>query len=341
MNTTKDLESMLGDPKKAILSMTLPLIVSYLIVQINLFVDTSWCSGLGSDASSAVSSISPLYWVVAGLGTGIGVGASTAIARCLGRGENGNANSLASQTVVVTLIISLAVGPILYVLIDPLVVMIGARSISDLCSAYIVPICIMTPFIMMDGVLSGILRSEGAAKRSMLMLSSSAIVNIVLDPVLIYGMDMGLAGAGWATGLSTVVSSGIGLYLYLGGKQCITLSFKGFRFKRNEIKDVLYVGVPRATESTLISLMSLFQRIFVIACGGIAGAMFYNIPWRFVSLACVISMAVSSAMIPVCSAASVRGTSPKRRTDTGTPSGSACSACPCWPCCCSFSRTGA
>ena len=83
MNTTKDLESMLGDPKKAILSMTLPLIVSYLIVQINLFVDTSWCSGLGSDASSAVSSISPLYWVVAGLGTGIGVGASTAIALSL------------------------------------------------------------------------------------------------------------------------------------------------------------------------------------------------------------------------------------------------------------------
>lgn len=57
---SKDLERMLGDPKAAIRSMLLPLIVSYLVVQINLFADTSWCSGLGADASSAVSTISPI-----------------------------------------------------------------------------------------------------------------------------------------------------------------------------------------------------------------------------------------------------------------------------------------
>ncbi|MGN0099269.1 MAG: MATE family efflux transporter, partial [Candidatus Methanomethylophilaceae archaeon] len=158
-------------------------------------------------------------------------------------------------------------------------------------------------FIIMDEVLSGILRPEGAAKRSMIMLSSSAVVNMILDPLLIYGAGLGLSGAGWATGLSTVVSTCIGLSLYLGRKQHLTLSFKGFRFKTGEMWDVLYVGIPRATESILISLMSLLQRIFVIACGGVAGSMFYNIPWRFVSLACVISMAVSAAMIPVCSAA--------------------------------------
>ncbi|MGN0098033.1 MAG: MATE family efflux transporter [Candidatus Methanomethylophilaceae archaeon] len=145
MSRTKDLDSMLGDPKRAILSMTLPLIVSYLIVQINMFVDTSWCSGLGSDASSAVSSISPVYWIIAGLGTGIGVGASTAIARCLGKDDKVRADSMAAQTVVMSLIIALITGPILIVLIDPMVDIIGARSISDLCNTYILPICIMTP----------------------------------------------------------------------------------------------------------------------------------------------------------------------------------------------------
>ena len=72
MDPRKDLETMLGDPKKAIRSMAVPLIFSYLIVQVNIFADTSWCSGLGADASSAVSSISPVYWIVSGLGTGIG-----------------------------------------------------------------------------------------------------------------------------------------------------------------------------------------------------------------------------------------------------------------------------
>ena len=303
MDPRKDLETMLGDPKKAIRSMAVPLIFSYLIVQINIFADTSWCSGLGADASSAVSSISPVYWIVSGLGTGIGVGASTAIARCLGRGERSKAESLATQTVVLSLIISAVFTPILFMLIDPVVIGIGAEDVIGLCEAYIYPIVLLMVFVIMEGTVSGILRSEGAAKSSMVMLCLSATVNMVLDPLLIYGAGLGLAGAGLATGLATVFSSALGLYWCLSGKSYVRLSFRGFRFKRREIWDILYVGIPRATESILVSMMSLVQRVFVIACGGMAGAMFYNIPWRFVSLACVISMAVGAAMIPVCSAA--------------------------------------
>ena len=299
----KDLETMLGDPRKAIRSMAVPLIFSYLIVQINIFADTSWCSGLGSDASSAVSTISPIYWIISGLGTGIGVGASTAIARCLGRDERSKAESLATQTVVLSLIISAIFTPMLFILVDPGVIGVGARDVLELCEAYICPIVLLTVFVIMEGTVSGILRSEGAAKKSMVMLCLSAMVNMVLDPLLIYGAGLGLAGAGLATGLATVFSSALGLYWCLSGESYVRISFRGFRFKRREVWDVLYVGIPRATESILVSMMSLIQRIFVIACGGIEGAMFYNIPWRFVSLACVISMAVGAAMIPVCSAA--------------------------------------
>ena len=85
--TTRDLKVMLGDPRRAVLAMSGPLIVSFLVVQINSFADTAWCSLLGVDPSSAASTISPVYWIVSGIGTGIGVGASTSIARCLGRGD--------------------------------------------------------------------------------------------------------------------------------------------------------------------------------------------------------------------------------------------------------------
>lgn len=298
-----DLETMLGDSRKAIRSMAVPLIFSYLIVQINIFADTSWCSGLGSDASSAVSTISPVYWIISGLGTGIGVGASTAIARCLGRGERSKAESLAAQTVALSLIISAVFTPALFLLIDPVVIGVGAMDVLGLCKAYIYPIVLLTVFVIIEGTVSGILRSEGAAKKSMVMLCLSSAVNMIMDPLLIYGAGLGLAGAGLATGLATVFSSALGLYWCLSGKSYVRMSFRGFRFKRREMWDVLYVGIPRATESILVSLMSLIQRIFVIACGGMAGAMFYNIPWRFISLACVISMAVGAAMIPVCSAA--------------------------------------
>ena len=105
---TKDLEVMLGDPKRAVLVMTLPLILSYAISQINMFADTAWCAGLGSDASTALSTIIPYYWLISGIGTGIGIGAAASIARHLGRDESKEAESMVSQTIVLSLAIGIS-----------------------------------------------------------------------------------------------------------------------------------------------------------------------------------------------------------------------------------------
>ncbi|MBR7005731.1 MAG: hypothetical protein IKH98_02265 [Candidatus Methanomethylophilaceae archaeon] len=91
----KDLETMLGDPKRALLAMSVPLAVSYAVVQINSFADASWCSGLGVEASSAVATICPIYWILNGFGAGIGVGASAVISGRLGRGDRKEAESAA------------------------------------------------------------------------------------------------------------------------------------------------------------------------------------------------------------------------------------------------------
>ena len=304
---SKDLERMLGDPKAAIRSMLLPLIVSYLVVQINLFADTSWCSGLGADASSAVSTISPIYWIVSGLGTGLGIGAATAIARYLGRGEKHNADRIASQTVVLSVIIGVVSTPVLFLIVDPAVRMMGAEDIMQSCRDYIYPQILAGAVIILDGTVSGVIRAEGAAKRSMVVLLVSAAVNMVLDPIFIYVLDLGLTGAGIATAVASTASAALGLWWYARGRLYLTMSFDDMRPRMADLKEVLYVGIPRGTESMLISVMSMVQRIFVIACGGTSAAMFYNIPWRFVSLTEVISQAVGSALIPVCSANLGRG----------------------------------
>lgn len=310
-----DLERMLGDPKKAIRSMFLPLAISYLVVQINLFADTSWCSGLGSEATSAVATISPFYWIVSGLGTGLGIGAATAISRCLGRHDRASADRLASQTVMLSLIIGLGTTPVMLLAVSPSISVMGADDIGDLCRTYIYPQILAGTFVIMDGTVSGIIRAEGAAKRSMVMLLIGAGVNIVLDPIMIYGLDMGLAGAGWATVTASAVSAGVGLWWYRSGKLYLRPRLSDMRPIASDMKDILFVGIPRATESMLISVMSMVQRIFVIACGGTAASMYYNIPWRFVSLAEVVSEAVGAAMIPVCSAA--LGSRNIRKAETG------------------------
>ena len=310
---SKDLDVMLGDARSAIRSMAVPLILSYLVVQINSFMDTSWCSMLGVDASSAVSTIAPLYWIVGCIGPALGVGASTSIARCLGRGDRDTANSLAVQTVFAGLVLSVVLTPVLYVLIDPLISMMGAGDIRDLCFDYVAPIVICTLPAVMSGVVSGTLRSEGAAKRSTAMLMTSAVANMVLDPVLIFGLDMGLAGAGWATGISSVISLAAGLWWYARGKTYLSISLRGFRFRGDLTRDVLAVGVPRAAENTTNSFMSMLHRIFVIACGGTTGAALFSVPWRYISLSQVVSQGIGSALIPVASAAMGRNDYAKAR----------------------------
>ena len=311
---TRDLRVMLGEPRKAVRTMSGPLIISFLVVQINSFADTSWTSMLGVDPSSAVATISPIYWIVSGIGTGLGVGASTAIARRLGRREKDVADSLVTQAVAAGIILSLVLAPIIYLLLDPSISMMGADDVRGLCRAYIDPIVICTLPMVLNGIISGILRSEGAAKRSTVMLLVSAVLNIPLVPILMFGLDMGIAGAGWATSISTIVSTLVGLWWFARGSVYLRMSFRGFRIKLDQMYEVLFVGVPKATETVLISVMSMIQRIFVIICGGTVGALLYNVPWRFVSLAEVVSQAVGSAVIPIASAALGQGDTGRANT---------------------------
>ena len=126
---SRDLEVMLGDPKRAVLVMTLPLILSYAVAQINMFADTAWCAGLGSYSSTALSSIIPYYWIISGIGTAIGIGAAATIARHLGRGESGEAESLVAQTLALSVIVGILITVPLYLSLGPLMdVMSSGRS---------------------------------------------------------------------------------------------------------------------------------------------------------------------------------------------------------------------
>ena len=310
----KDLETMLGDPCKAIRKMALPLIISFAVVQINSFADTSWCSGLGSDATSGITTISPLYWIISGLGAGIGVGASTMIARYLARNECNNADQTAAYALMVSLLIALALTPILAICIRPMMDLMGASDVSDYGYGYMMPMVLLSVFIMSEEVISGLLRSEGAAKKSMAMSMTAAGVNMVLDPILIYGLNMGVTGAGLATALASVISCIVGMQWYVRNRMIVRPSVSGTLAVGSVCRSILGVGIPRATESVVVNGMSMVERYFVIICAGSFGSALFSIPWRFVSISCIISMALAAAIVPICSAALGRNDIDKART---------------------------
>ena len=300
---SKELDLMLGDPKKAIRVMTIPLVISFLVIQLNSFADQAWCSSLGYNEMNAVSAMLPYYWIIAGLGAGIGVGATTAIARHLSKDEDEEANSLVAQSIFVSILISILMMVAVYATLDFAIYGMGVGEIHKECCDYLVPMIILTIPLVLNGVIPGIMRGEGAARKSMNLMLITVVLNIILDPIFIYTFNLGLSGAGWATGLSAFIGVIYGLWVYSNGSMHLSLKIKKFRVKKEQIYDVLIVGIPKTAESVIISAMSMFQRIFLVFAGGVLAVALYNVPWRYVSLCCVISMAIGAAMVPVCSAA--------------------------------------
>ncbi|MCQ2070392.1 MAG: MATE family efflux transporter [archaeon] len=303
MSETKDVQMLLGDPRKAIRSMVVPIAISFLIGQVNLFVDSIWCSSLGVDALSSISLVSSLFFLMIGVGNGIGVGLNVSVSRLIGAGETDAAGRRIPQILVMMTLVSVPLGILMYFLMEPIVVLMGGADILDGCREYLTPLFLCCIFPIMSGVLSGAMRGEGAAKKTSLINSVSAVVNMVMDPLLIFGLGMGLMGASAATMVSSAFSVCTMLYLYRSGKMFLPLRLKGFRFEADAIKDVLYVGLPQMLEMNVMSLLNLVLVSLVINCGGPEGLTVYNMPWRAISLVMVPAQAFASAMVPVCSAA--------------------------------------
>lgn len=302
MAGTKDLETMLGEPRRAVIAMAVPLIISYAVAQVNTFADTAWCAGLGSDASTALASVMPFYWIVSGIGTGIGVGSAAAIARHLGRGERGEAESLVVQTIILSVVIGIACTPLIFLSVDPLLELMSLGGVDHLCREYILPVVFSCTVFVLNGAVAGLLRSEGAAGKSMAVLVAGAVMNMILDPVLIYGLGMGLSGAAYATIASTAASTAPGFWWYLSGRMNLSMDFRSFGIRTDQMADILSVGVPRMVEMFFISSLSIVQRIIMIPKIGVMASAMYSVPWTYVSMIIVISQAIGAALVPICSA---------------------------------------
>lgn len=313
-NKSKDLEILLGEPKRAIRSMALAFIFAMAVIEVNQFVDTFWVSGLGADASSAVATVTPIYGLMMCAGLGIGVGATTSIAFRLGQGEHAKANSLAANSLTLTAFIAVISSVIIAITAKPVIELMGAGSIMDLSFDYLIPFILMSPALLCSSVLGAVLRAEGAAKKSTIVQISAAVFNIILDPVMIYGLDLGVFGAGLSTSVSALLSLLIGLWWYYKDRMIVKLTRESAKVDREAMKEVLNVGAPKTGQTLISNFTDLVQRVFLIVAGGTNAVILYNFTWRYIGLVNLPGRACDSAMIPVCSAAYGQSDMVKMRT---------------------------
>ena len=300
---TKGVDVLFGDPKRAIVVFSIPIAVALLAQQSNYLVDSFWVSNLGGDAMAALGLVSPVFQVVIGIANGLAIGASAAIARKIGMGKHDEASGIAVQSLILCTIIALILTPILLLTARPVLMAIGAGSTIEMSLAFAIPLYISTTLIFMSSVMSGILRGEGAVKRSMYIQVIGAITNLILDPILIYGLDMGVAGAGWATVGAFGISIAIGLYWYLSKKD-MYLKFKRKYLTMNFLyqREILSVGLPQSAEFIVMGLFNIGFNFCVIKIGGTDMMGIYTVAWRITYMLFVPAQAMGGAIVSLCSA---------------------------------------
>ncbi len=303
MSKEDELNRMLGEPKAAIRNMIMPFLVALAVVEINQFVDTYWVSGLGSASASAVSTIVPVYGLMMCTGLGVSAGVTTTIAFRLARGEKEDAGRLASNSVILGIIFAVVSSILIALFLNLVIDIMGAGEVREEAVQYMTPYILMSPAVILISIVGGMLRGEGAAKKSTTIQSVSAILNMVIDPIMIYSLGLGVLGAGLSTAISAAIAVTVGLSWYVKGKTVVRIDRSNFRVDRSAMSEVLGVGGPKTVQMLISNITDFVQRVFLIVAGGTSAVMFYNYSWRYIGMVNLPSRAIDMAMLPVCSAA--------------------------------------
>jgi len=302
MGSEDDIDRLLGDPKAAIRRMMVPFLIAIAVVEINQFVDTFWVSGLGSRSAEALAVVVPIYGLIMWTGVGLSAGSTATIAYRIGKGNLDIAGRLVASSLVIGLIVSVIVSAGVYVLLDPLISFMGAEDVHDEAVQYMMPYLFLSPALLLVSIVGGTLRGEGAARKATAVQISCALINIVLDPIMIYTLGLGLFGAALATAVASAIATMIGLIWYFRGRTAVRLDAGCFTDLKRSMKEMLGVGGPKTIQFAISNITDYIQRIFIIMAGGTSAVMLYNFPWRYVSVAMLPSRSLEMSTLPVCSA---------------------------------------
>lgn len=230
---------------KALMSLGVPIMIGMLINALYNLVDAYFVGDLGESPMGAISIVFPLGQVVVGLGLMFGNGAASYLSRLLGRGDRESANKAASTALYSSVIIGAIIIILATVFIQPILTLLGATdTIMPYALTYARIYVISCIFNVFNVTMNNVVASEGAAKTTMCALLSGAILNIGLDPVFIYVLGMGVAGAAIATAISQFVSTLVYLTYVLRKKSAFTFSFKDFKPSKQIYTEILKIGVP-------------------------------------------------------------------------------------------------
>jgi putative MATE family efflux protein len=302
--TTDGVKTLLGNPREAIVKLAIPMIVAFAVQNLYNFADAFWVSGLGPDALSAIGFFFPFFFMISSIAAGLGIGGSAALSRRIGSRDKAGADRVATHTLIITCAVGLVLTIPCAVVSEPLFRLVGAGRITPLAVAY-------GRILFATGVLSfftfaasAVLRGEGDVKRAMYAMLLGAVLNIGLDPLFIYPLHMGVAGAAWATALSILISGAFLFYwLFIERHSYVTVTFRRFRFEGRITRDIFNIGIPASVQQFAMAFSVFLINLVIVKVAGTDGVAIFTTGWRVNQFAILPLIGIATAVTAVCAAA--------------------------------------
>jgi putative MATE family efflux protein len=250
-----------------------PTVLIQLITVIYNTADTYFVAKIDTGASAAVGVVFSLMAVIQAVGGSIGMGANSLISPMLGRKQVGRASRVGSSAALMSVIAGVLIGALGLLFLRPLVVLIGARGeVVPYAADYARYILIAAPFLTSSFVLNSILRAEGQVLFSMLAMISGGILNLFIDPLLIFTCGLGIAGAAIATMLSQMTSFCIMAVIFLRDRSIVRLRPYFIGRAAKDYLHIVRMGVPTLFRQGMASLSSALLNIQAAPFGAAAVA---------------------------------------------------------------------
>lgn len=288
---------------KLLRKMSIPLIVSMFVQVLYGLVDSMYVSRLGGVALTAISLSMPVQYLVVGVGVGIGVGVNSVLSKKLGERDEKGVRSASGNGLLLVWILS-----VLFILLGLFAMQPFYRmqtelqDVIDMSVSYSRILCVVSFAALHQILFERLLSSTGKANLTMISMFVGAVVNIILDPIMIFGWfgipAMGISGAACATVIAQTIAAVVGLILNLKKNHAIQFSRKGLRPNGEIVTEIIKIGVPVALAQCLISVISLGMNNILLRLSEVAPAI-YVIYIRLQSFVIMPSGGMSTAGISI------------------------------------------
>ncbi|MDE7332769.1 MAG: MATE family efflux transporter [Lachnospiraceae bacterium] len=253
---------------QAIATLALPTMFSMLVNIIYNMADTFFVGQTGDEYQvAAVSLTLPIFLLFNALGSLFGAGGGAYISRLLGSGQKDKTKKVSAFSYYGSIFAGLILLAVLLLFMNPILNFSGATNNTfNLAKEYLTIIAFGGFSIVVQTSFAQVVRSEGAAKESMIGMILGSVLNIILDPIMILWLNMGVVGAAWATLIGNLVAA-IYYTIYCSSKKSIlSVSVKDFAINREIVLNVFSIGIPQAIMNILMSISTVALNFFAAQC---------------------------------------------------------------------------